>query len=272
VCLVLFALGSHPDFPLVLAANRDEWFERPTQPAGPWSGAAGIVAGRDIAGGGTWLGISARGHLAVLTNYRDLLSVPPGAPSRGQLVVDYLKQGDPRLYLHALQGQAGQYAGFSLLVGTPDELWYYSNREGQARRCQDGVHGLSNHLLDTPWPKVARGCERLSAILAAVDPAQGSTRDERRRALVRRLLELLDDAALAPDDTLPNTGLPLETERALSAIRISMPGYGTRSSSVVLSGRDGTLHLTERTLPVGDQVAAERSFTIAPGAAAPGAA
>jgi uncharacterized protein with NRDE domain len=261
----LFALRLHPEFPLVLAANRDEFFERPTVPAAPWPGVAGIVAGRDGVGGGTWLGVSARARLAVLTNYRDLRAVPPGAPSRGQLVVDYLEQGEPERYLRALHVRAAGYAGFSLLVGTSHELWHYSNREGRAQRCEDGVHGLSNHLLDTPWPKVTRGRERLAEILAAADVTAAATRDERRRALVQRLLAALDDMSLAPDDALPNTGLSLERERALSSIRIVTPGYGTRSSSVVLTDCDGNLHFTERTLPVGDQVAADRSFTIVAG-------
>jgi uncharacterized protein with NRDE domain len=258
VCLILFALRVHRDFPLVLAANRDEYFARPTLPVARWPGAAGVVAGRDGIGGGTWLGISSEGRVAALTNYRDRKAIPAGAPSRGRLVVEYLEASDsPEVHLQALHAGAQRYAGFSLLVGTAERLWYYSNREGRVLRCEDGVHGLSNHLLETPWPKVVLGRSRLSALLRSAHS---------REAIEAGALELLSDTALALDAALPNTGLPLELERALSAIRIASPGYGTRTSTVLLADRDGTLHLTERTLPVGDQVAADRSFSIPRGA------
>lgn len=261
VCLVVFALQVHPAFPLVLAANRDEYFARPTLAAQPWPEAE-IIAGQDGLSGGTWLGIS-RARVGVITNYRDLRAVPPGAPSRGGLVVDYLRAiGTPESHLSGLQTSAQHYAGFNLLVGTPDRLWYYSNREGRVRRCEDGVHGLSNHLLDTAWPKVTRGCEALGALLADPELSRAGTGERQREWLVARALSLLNDTALAPDAMLPDTGLPLDRERALSAIRILSPGYGTRSSSVLLGDRAGTLYLTERTLPVGDQVAADRSFSL----------
>jgi uncharacterized protein with NRDE domain len=147
-------------------------------------------------------------------------------------------------------------------VGTADRLWFYSNREARVRRCEDGVHGLSNHLLDTAWPKVTRSCERLGALLADPELSRAATREEQRAGLVAAALELLNDTALAPDAALPQTGLALERERALSAVRILSPGYGTRSSSVLLADRAGTLYLTERTLPVGEQVAGDRSLLL----------
>jgi uncharacterized protein with NRDE domain len=246
---------------LVLAANRDEYFARPTRAAAPWPEAE-MIAGRDGAEGGTWLGIS-RGRLGVVTNYRDLRAAPPGAPSRGGLVADYLKGSDtPESYLTRLQANAQHYAGFNLLVGTAARLWYHSNREGRVRRCEDGVHGLSNHLLDTAWPKVTRSCQRLGALLADPELSRAGTREEQREWLVMRALDLLNDTTLAPDAALPHTGLALDRERALSAVRILSPGYGTRSSSVLLADRAGTLYLTERTLPVGDQVAGDRSFSL----------
>ncbi len=265
MCLVLFALRVHPQYPLVLAANRDEYFTRPTEAAARWPGAAGIVAGRDEVAGGTWLGASARGRFAVLTNFRDTRPAPPDAPSRGSLVVGALESSEPpERHLRSLQGRSGAYAGFSLLVGTGEEVFYLSNREGRVRRVAGGVHGLSNHCLDTPWPKVSRGRERLSSALAA---ARGPTREAVREDLVRRAFELLDDRALAPDSALPSTGVSLELERALSAARILTPGYGTRSSTVLLADRAGSLHLVERTLAVGGQAAGERHFALASPAA-----
>jgi len=254
VCLILFAVRVHPEFPLVIAANRDEYFARPTLPAARWPGAAGIVAGRDVLGGGTWLGVAAQGRVAALTNYRDGKAAPPGAPTRGRLVVDYLEASDsPEAHLCALHASAARYAGFSLLAGTADELWFYSNREGRAQRCGDGVHGLSNHLLDTPWPKVVQGRHRLGALLHSSPSLD---------ALVAGAFELLSDTALAPDAELPSTGVPLDIERALSAMRIEWEDYGTRTSSVVLADREGRLYLTERSLAVGDQVAGDRTFSL----------
>ncbi len=268
VCLVLFALRSHPDFPLVLAANRDEFFARPTAPLAPWPGRAGVVAGRDGLGGGSWLGMSATGRVAALTNYRNGLAGPAGTPSRGRLVVDYLEGTDtPAHYLRALEPDAERYAGFNLLVGVGCDLWYFGNHEGRVRRCEDGVHGLSNHLLDTPWPKVELGRARLAEALQDSWRASHRSRDECRQDLVQRLFRVLDDSTLAADERLPNTGIPIELERALSGIRVRMPTYGTRSSSVLLVDRDGALHLTELTLGVGDQVAAERAHSLPPIAA-----
>jgi uncharacterized protein with NRDE domain len=262
MCLILLALGLHPDVPLVLAANRDELFERPTAPAAAWQNDAGIVAGRDLRSGGTWLGMAATGRLAAVTNYREPLGVPAAGPSRGELVLDYLQGDDePDEHLRALHARAHGYAGFNLLVGTTQRLWYYGNREGRVRRCEPGVHGLSNHLLDTPWPKVTLGKTRLAALLRSSGEA--------REVLVDRLLSLLDDGAVAPDAQLPRTGLARDEERALSAMRISAPGYGTRSSSVLLVDGRGTLHLTERTLAVGGQAPADRHFSLPARAASP---
>jgi uncharacterized protein with NRDE domain len=176
-------------------------------------------------------------------------------------VLDGLETRDtPEAHLLGLRESAGRYAGFSLLLGTWEQLWYYSNREDRVQRCDDGVHGLSNHLLDTPWPKVAEGRARLAALLGSAASDAGGTGERER--IVSGALKLLADTALAPDAALPNTGLAPDLERALSAIHIVSPGYGTRTSSVLLAERDGTLHFTERTLPVGDQVAADRSFML----------
>ena len=234
MCLILFAWKANPDFPLVLAANRDEFHARPTAAAGFWDDRPVILAGRDLEGMGTWLGITRSGRFAAVTNYRDTTPAPSDAASRGLLASRYL-EGDesPASYAKNVGADGDAYRGFNFLAGNRDDLWWVSNRGGDARALAPGVYGLSNHLLDTPWPKVAQGKKRLQNVLElapAVDP----------------LLELLADTALAAADDLPDTGVDKDRERVLSAARIVSPAYGTRSSSAVVIGRDGRVRFAER--------------------------
>lgn len=263
VCLVLFALGVHAEFPVVLAANRDEFFARPTLTMARWDGDRGIVAGRDGVGNGTWFGVDGERRIAVVTNYREPGTVvAPDAPSRGQLALDFLQgDRDPERYLHELQTRAARYAPFNLLVGELPDLWYLSNRQGAIHRCAPGVHGLSNHLLDTPWPKVAKGRQRLAEALQT-NASQRLPVDDTAHELSTRLLGLLGDTTRFPDELLPTTGVSLDWERALSPIRIVTPDYGTRSSTVLLFARDGKVTVVERTLGVGGQLPGERVFTL----------
>ena len=158
MCLLLLALHSHPDYKLVIAANRDEYYERPTATAAFWEDAPGLLAGRDLRAGGTWLGITTEGRIAAITNFRAPGSEKSRAPSRGNLVSDFLLGRDsPGDYLSGLEKQAHQYNGFNLIVGRTDELYWYSNRGGQSRSLSPGIYGVSNSLLDTPWPKVTQG-------------------------------------------------------------------------------------------------------------------
>jgi uncharacterized protein with NRDE domain len=250
MCLILFAQHAHPEYPLVLGANRDEFYGRPTEPAHWWPEAPRILAGRDTERGGTWLGVTKGGRFAALTNYRDPSAAAaraPGAPSRGWLVRDFLEAEVPASeYLEALAaGRAAAYEGFNLLLGElggPEPaLWYYSPRAGAApERLAAGVYGLSNALLDTPWPKVRTGKAALRASLdggAAPEPGE--------------VFSLLAHAEPAPDPELPDTGVGRELERALSSRFIVTPAYGTRSSTVLLFRRDGTLCFVERTYPAG---------------------
>ncbi|HEX5854394.1 MAG TPA: NRDE family protein, partial [Thermoanaerobaculia bacterium] len=229
---------------LAVAANRDEFFARRTAPAPWWRDAPNVHAGRDLEAGGTWLGVTRKGRFAALTNFRDA-SAPKkdGAPSRGALAADFLL-GDIAAedYVVAVLPGAGRYHGFNLLVSDGAELWSFSNVEGDPVRLGPGVRGLSNHLLETPWPKVTAARSRLVAALGA----SGGAED-----LERRLLEILEDQTVAPDGALPATGLPPDWERALSAAFVALPGYGTRASTALVVGADGVARFSERTFGEG---------------------
>ncbi len=251
MCLILLAWQAHPDYPLVIAANRDEYFDRPTAPAQFWSDAPRLLAGRDLQSGGTWLGITREGRFAALTNFREPEQPPAAAPapSRGELVSAFLTgQQSPVAYLTELEEsaqrqQAANYRAFNLLCGTLDgELYYYSNRAPSERSTHSriapvtpGIHGLSNRLLDTPWPKVTRGKKALEQALPTLPD-------------VAPLFQLLSDETRAADQDVPHTGISLEWERVLSSAYIRAPHYGTRSSTVLMfNGRDKTIHFDEQT-------------------------
>jgi uncharacterized protein with NRDE domain len=235
MCLILLSL--HPDarHALVVAANRDEWFRRPTASAHFWADRPGVLAGRDLEQGGTWLGVSRTGRFAALTNFRDPPSHREGAASRGALVADFLSGDNQALaYLATVRDAAERYNGFGLLAWDGKTLAYMSSRDGEVQALAPGVYGLSNHLLDTPWPKVREGKRRLSKALSGPFGT-----DE--------LLGLLDSTTQAPDGELPQTGVGSDWERRLSPMRIVAGEYGTRSSSAVIIDRDGGVSFAERT-------------------------
>jgi len=235
MCLILLALDSHPDYSLVVAANRDEFYDRPTTAAAFWSDSPEVLGGRDLKAGGTWLGIDRSGRFAAVTNFRQGERESVAPRSRGHLVSDYLTTAiEAWAHVAQVQRDAALYNGFNLILGDARELFYYSNREGSPRRLGPGIYGLSNHLLDTPWPKVTSGRNALSALLG------------RGSELIPDLLTLLSDRSLASDDSLPETGVSLAWERLLSAAFISSDSYGTRSSTVLLVGRDRGVVLVER--------------------------
>ncbi len=235
MCLLLFAWKAHPYYPLILAANRDEFYERPSAAAGFWEDAPDILAGRDLKEGGTWLGITRSGRLAALTNYRDPASLKKNAPSRGRLVSGYLLGKEKaETYLNRIASEAFRYNGFSLLAGDLSDLFYFSNR-GTQTRLAPGIYGLSNSLLDVPWPKVALGKKKLGDLL-----------DKKVRPTTGAIFKLLSDRAIPPDDQLPGTGVGLEWERILSPLFIQSPFYGTRSSTVLLVDREGKTTFSER--------------------------
>lgn len=239
MCIILLAHEAHPEYTLVLAANRDEFYERPTAQAHFWSDAADTLAGRDLERGGTWLGVSRKGSIAAITNYREPGVEIKEAPSRGLLVSRFLEgDGDARGYLSALSEKGSRYKGFNLIVGGGGRLYYYSNRGKAPLEIQPGVHGLSNHLLDTPWPKVERGRTALAGLLES----GGALSPE-------AVFEILADDARARDEMLPETGVGLELERMLSPLFIESRIYGTRSSTVVLFNRRQEVIFIERTHP-----------------------
>jgi len=236
MCTLLLALRAHPRYPLILAANRDEYYQRPTAGAALWQDAPQLFAGRDLVHGGTWLGITSTGRISALTNYRqpaDLVS--HGGPSRGLLVSGFLQgEGGAKEYVASLRNSAAPFGGYNLLMGGRDELFCYSSKSDELVRIAPGIHGLSNHLLDTPWPKVTRGKDALAGLLAA---GRFSHHD---------LFAILADRTRPPDEQLPDTGVGLELERLLSPIFIESERYGTRCSSVLLVESDWRATFVER--------------------------
>jgi uncharacterized protein with NRDE domain len=238
MCLIVFAYKRHQKFPLILLANRDEFYERPTQAAHFWEDAPQVFAGRDLVFGGTWLGITKNGRFAALTNFRQPTQ-KTGKISRGNLVSDFLKGNKTVLeYLENVKNTAENYSGFNLLAGVFTEnestFGYFSNRnDGEIKILGSGIYGLSNSLLDTPWQKVERAKSGLFEI---------TSRDFREEDLFK----LLEDRTFAKDEDLPDTGIGLEREKILSPIFIETPIYGTRCSSLVLYENGKTLTLDER--------------------------
>jgi len=232
MCLIVFAWRPGHATPLVLAANRDEFYARPSQPLGPWPDAEGVWAGRDLEAGGTWLGLGRDGRFAALTNIRDP-GQPAGRRSRGDLVARFLTSDTPiDDYLDDIHSRAGEYAGFNLLVGASGRLSYFSQRERRGVDLAGGVYGLSNAGLDTPWPKLLKARAGLA----------GQLEDPRPEAL----LALLRDAERATDAELPDTGVGLATESLLSSVFIASPTYGTRVSTALIVQADGCRRIVER--------------------------
>lgn len=227
MCLIILAYQAHPRYALVFAANRDEFLDRPAQPAHFWADAPHVLAGRDLKAGGTWLGITTTGRFAALTNYRDLRRPMVKGRSRGALVRDALDH-DP--------GKTYTYDGFNLIYGTVDALRYRNNIDGRDTALPPGIHGLSNHLLNTPWPKVVRAKARFTELMNAEEPS------------MEEIFRLLSDPRRAPDPELPDTGLDLERERALSSVLITTEGCGTRCSTVVMVSNEGEVRFEERAL------------------------
>ena len=244
--LVVLAYHCHPDYRLLLAGNRDEFHARPAAGVAWWPDLPGVLAGRDLAAGGTWLGVDRRGRLGVITNFRDPGAHRPDAPSRGALIPRFLAADAAATdFAPGLAAAAQPLSGFSLLLFDGEQLVFAANRPApRTRSLAPGIYGLSNHSLDTPWPKLERTRRRLVAAIAAGRPPPD------------RLLRLLRDREPAADHALPDTGVGRERERLLSSPFIVGDGYGTRCSTVVALGRDGTLRVDEcRYAPDGEPVA-----------------
>jgi uncharacterized protein with NRDE domain len=237
MCLLVIAWKTHPRYRLVLAGNRDEFHDRPAAPLNWWQDDPRILAGRDLKAGGTWLGVARSGRFGVVTNYRDLQAPIEGAPSRGHLIPRFLTGAtSPKEFLDDLRGAALRYSGFNILLGGPRALYYFSNRGPSAPQVlKPGIYGLSNHLLDTPWPKLTRTRKRFSELIKQPDVSP------------EELFRMLADREPAtPEEGLPSTGLPLDWERVVSAPFIVNERYGTRCSTVLLVERNGRTILQER--------------------------
>ena len=252
MCLILVAHGFDARYRLVVAANRDEYFRRPAAAADYWPDAPNVLAGRDLEKQGTWLGITLDGRWAAVTNFRDGESAQSDKISRGALVAAYLR-GAPgtQAFMGSMESFADAYGGFNLLAGDGDGLYYFTNRRIGRVLLGAGIYGLSNHLLDSPWPKVERGKLALREALAAPGgPDQ----------LIETLLAALADRTFADDRSLPDTGIPKDWEKRLSAAFICAPGYGTRASTVLLIDHEGEVHFRERTFGEHGAVSQDRRY------------
>lgn len=247
MCLIVLAYRAHPQFPLIFGGNRDEFFARPTSPADYWSDAPHVLGGRDKVAGGTWFGVTRNGRFAAVTNFRDPAQRHPNPRSRGLLVSEFLRGSIPTNQFAAqLDAERDTYDGFNVLFGDRDSAWYVTNRAANpAIQLAPGVHGLSNHLLDTPWPKVTRAKKAVHSMLAL--PHE----DE----IANAMLAALSDRAPVADHELPSTGVSVRWERILATAFISADGYGTRASTVFTLSQAGNALFLERSFdePQGDR-------------------
>lgn len=236
MCLIVFAYKYHPEYPFILAGNRDEFHRRPTQKLHVWDEDPKILAGRDLKAGGTWLGINQHGKFAALTNHRDLSKIKENAPSRGNIVTDILKSDLPTSeQLSEMAPKFSKYNGFNLIAGTMDELYYISNHGNSFHKIKPGLYGISNASLNTPWPKTNTALEYFSNALNRNQPDKNV------------IFDLLCDTKRYPDHMLPKTGLSPEMEKAVSSIFILTEEYGTRSSALLMIDKNDEVNFAERT-------------------------
>lgn len=239
MCILAFAKNVHPDYPLILIGNRDEFYRRPTAEASWWEN--GVLAGRDLEAGGTWLGMHSNGRFATLTNYRDIQGIKSSVRSRGELPLDFLTSTkDLNEYAESVSAKADQYNGFNLLLWEKGKMLHFSNYENTINEVEDGFHALSNALLDSPWYK--------TDLLLAGFRSLIETQTLEHEAF----FDLLMDQSKAPNDRLPNTGLTTAMEKELSSICIRTPDYGTCSSTIIRINRQNEVSFHERVYAVGN--------------------
>jgi len=236
MCLIVFAYKAHPKYKFIFAANRDEFYDRPTKQADYWKDHPELLAGKDLQGGGTWMGITKQGRFAAVTNYRDLKNIKEDAPSRGILTLDFLINGiSAEQYYENIKPSLQDYNGFNLLLGSIDELFYFSTHTNGIKKLEPGIYGLSNAVLNTDWPKVKKSKAGLSILLKhdEVHPWE--------------LLSILNDTLKAKEEDLPDTGVGMEWEKVLSSIFIQSPKYGTRCSTAVIVDKENNFRFAEKT-------------------------
>lgn len=256
MCLIVLAWKAHPRYPLILATNRDEFHERRSAPLGYWEGTTNVIGGRDIEKGGSWLAANVDGRWAAVTNFRDGIPSLQHSLSRGHLVKNYVSSDQTaKTYAANVEESLSEYPGCNLLIAGAGELFYASNRHESEPRSrmenvEPGIHGLSNHLLNTPWPKVERCKKHMGTLL-----------DQDGDAITRSMFELLADRSVADDTDLPSTGVSLERERVLSAPFIVADNYGTRASTVLLIDDQGRVQMHERAFDAGGTEIGQRNFS-----------
>lgn len=250
MCLINFQFHAHPNYKLIVAANRDEFYDRKAEPAHFWKDAPNLLAGRDLVGLGTWLGITKEGKFAALTNYRNPSEIGTGKTSRGKIVQNFLNGNlVAEEYLQSLDRDKEKYSGFNVILGDAEKLYYYSNIEGEISEIIPGTHGLSNKFLNTAWPKVEKGREGLKVYSSSKNELD-----------LEELFAIMTDSEVARDEELPNTGVGLELERQLSPLFIKIPNYGTRCSTVILVDNNNNLTFAERTYTNGEFLS-DQQFT-----------
>lgn len=251
MCLVNFHIHEHPMYQLIVVANRDEFYKRPTAKAHFWEDYPNILAGRDLMQKGSWLGISKEGRFAALTNYRDPRLSEIGRVSRGDIVKEFLA-GDISAaeYAQKLSKQRRDYAGFNVVVSDGTDFYHYNNIYDEINKIPLGTHSISNHTLNTPWPKVVKGRERLAQLVES----------HQQYIELDALFNIVFDEERAPDYLLPKTGVTLEWERLLSSLFIKSPEYGTRSTTVILVDRQGAVTFVEKSFEKGE-FESENAFT-----------
>lgn len=248
MCLIVFAYKCHPQYPFILAGNRDEFHDRPALPLHKWDTSPPIIAGRDKEAGGTWLGVSETGKVAALTNYRDIENIKENAPSRGEIIPNFLLSNEqPEHTLNSVDKRAHFYNGFNLIAGDIDQLYYLSNHGHSVEPIQPGVHVISNAALNTPWPKALWALNRFKTILESDDLDQA------------QFFELLQNSDRYPPKILPETGLSEEMEVAVSSVFILTEHYGTRSSSLITIDRNLQLNFIEKVYKPGTKIEVNQS-------------
>ncbi|NMC27578.1 MAG: NRDE family protein [Syntrophomonadaceae bacterium] len=257
MCLILMALDCHPKYKLIISGNRDEFYDRPTLPAHFWAEDPNILAGMDIVKQGTWTGITTAGRFAAVTVFREPKSYPSNMPSRGLLAAQYLKSRETgEEFMSHLVNRGNLYKGFSLLAGDVDTIYYLSNRENIVRKLDKGLHGLSNNLLDVPWPKVTRGLQSLSECLA------------HEEVNIADIWNIMANRDIPEDRELPDTGIGIELERLLGSAFITGSKYGTRATTVIMVDRHNRVRFWERSFEnpqSGQHTDAYYEFMISPG-------
>lgn len=236
MCLIVFGYKAHKKYPLILAGNRDEFYDRPAKNAHFWNTNPPVLAGKDLKAGGTWLGVSDKGELGAITNYRDLTNPTKGEKSRGAIIPEFLnRENDLQKALEPFIEHGELYSGFNLIAGDTENLFYVSNITNQIERLHPGCYGISNAFLNTPWPKVNSAKKNFKSIISS---------DEIDEEAVFNLLQI---RKTYPEHLLPQTGLSPELEKDVSSIFIETENYGTRCSTLLMIDNMGVVTFIERT-------------------------